>query len=198
MDGGHTRLAVGQTGERGRPGGPQRQPGLDKESSGQLTGSDSLRPGPDMKALERRQGRIERRIADLQSRRRTGEIKGAEERLAVASQHAREAQASAQQAIGACRDAYLRAAHAHDRAAAAHQRAANAGSGDRATHRRMIEFHRAAAEADRQQAEQITETLGEAAGLRPARGKLPVPPVGPAYFCRAASASMFSYSSGTP
>lgn len=121
-----------------------------------------------MKALEERQDRIERRIADLQARRLPVEIASAEERLAVASQHARDAQATAYQALEACRDAYLRGAQAHDRAADAHQRAADAGSGERATHQQMIEFHRTAAEADRRQAEQITEDICKAEAVHQA------------------------------
>jgi len=121
-----------------------------------------------MKALARRQARIERRIADLRTRRLPEDITGAEGRLALAYRHAREAQAAAYQALQACRDAYLRGARAHDRAAEAHQRAADAGSGKRATHQQMIEFHRAAAQADRRQAERVTESIGKVGTAQPA------------------------------
>lgn len=49
--------------------------------------------------------------------------------------------------------AFLTAARAHHHAAEAHQRSIRAGAGDPAEHQRLTEFHRAAAEADRQRAE---------------------------------------------
>jgi hypothetical protein len=137
-------------------------------SGRQLTGTNSPQDGLDVKALEQRQGRIERRIADLQARRLPDEIANAEDRLAVAYQHAGEAQAAAYQALIACRDAFLRGAQAHDRAAGAHELAADAGHGELATHRQMIEFHRAAAKADRRRAEQLTEDIGEAEAVQQA------------------------------
>jgi hypothetical protein len=48
--------------------------------------------------------------------------------------------------------AFRSAARAHDRAADAHERSIRTGVGDVAEHRRQAEFHRAAAEADRQRA----------------------------------------------
>lgn len=120
------------------------------------------RDGPDREALEQRKDRIERRIADLQAWRLPPEGATAEERLVLGHEHAREAEAAAQQALVSCRDAYLRAALAHDRAADAHERSADAGHGELTAHVQMIEFHRAAAKADRRRAEEITEGFPEA------------------------------------
>jgi hypothetical protein len=55
---------------------------------------------------------------------------------------------------GGAGGAFRRAARAHDQAAAAHERSARAGVGDVAEHAHRAESHRAAAEADRQRAEQ--------------------------------------------
>jgi hypothetical protein len=55
---------------------------------------------------------------------------------------------------GGASGALRRAALAHDQAAAAHERSARAGVGDVAEHAHRAESHRAAAEADRQRAEQ--------------------------------------------
>jgi len=50
--------------------------------------------------------------------------------------------------------AFHRAARAHARASEAHERSVQAGVGDMAEHQRLAEFHRVAAEADRQRAEE--------------------------------------------
>jgi hypothetical protein len=51
--------------------------------------------------------------------------------------------------------AFGRAARAHHHAAEAHERSLRTGVGDSAEHRRRAEFHRAAAEADRQRAVEL-------------------------------------------
>jgi hypothetical protein len=62
--------------------------------------------------------------------------------------------------------AFGSAARAHDYAAEAHERSIRTGVGDLAEHRRQAEFHRAAARADRQRAEEI-ERQAMAPPVRP-------------------------------
>jgi hypothetical protein len=52
-------------------------------------------------------------------------------------------------------EAFRSAARAHDRTAEAHERSIRTGVGDLAEHRRLAEFHRAAAEDDRQRAGKV-------------------------------------------
>lgn len=54
-------------------------------------------------------------------------------------------------------EAFNRAASAHDRAADANARSAAAGIGDVAEHQKMTQFHRTAARADRQRAQELRE-----------------------------------------
>lgn len=81
----------------------------------------------------------------------------ARRRAEEASRHWQEAVAHLLQARQLTAEAFCRAARAHERAAEANARSARAGIGDVAEHNRMAEFHRAAANADWQQARNIDE-----------------------------------------
>ena len=73
---------------------------------------------------------------------------------AVAEDHASAPPGRAGGWSGAVAGALHRAARAHARASEAHEMSLRAGVGDMAEHQRLAEFHRAAAEADRQRAEE--------------------------------------------
>jgi len=71
-----------------------------------------------------------------------------------AQRHCREAVAHLLQARQLATEVLYRSATAHDCAAEAHARSAGAGIGDVAEHDHMVAFHRAAAQADRQRAQE--------------------------------------------
>jgi hypothetical protein len=108
---------------------------------------------------------IERRLAELRRARRMGQVDGVAPTAGPeALQRAREARQHWQESVdhlSAARQltmqAFARAASAHDRAAEASARSARAGMGDVAEHNRRAAFHRAAATADREQAQSIRD-----------------------------------------
>jgi len=113
-------------------------------------------------ALRQRLADIDRRLAEL---RLAGPKPPGDD---PAARVVRDAQRCAQEAQRHCQDAVThllqaqqlaaevldRSASAHDRAAEANARSAGAGIGDVAEHNRMAAFHRAAAGADRQRAQE--------------------------------------------
>lgn len=113
----------------------------------------------DESPASRRLADIDRRLAELRRARlmTTGDLgpqggKDAQRRVLEAGRHQRESAAHLQRTQQLTVAALLRAARAHDRAAEASARSARSGIGDVAEHNRRAAFHRAAANADRQQA----------------------------------------------
>ena len=86
-------------------------------------------------------------------------------RADVTQQNVHQSTALVRQAGQHAEEALRRAASAHDRAADADERSARAGIGDVAEHRRRAAYHRAAATADRQRAQELRS---QAAALAPA------------------------------
>jgi hypothetical protein len=111
-------------------------------------------------ALGQRLADIDRRLAELRQARVTrpaqvtvtGQLRQARHHVQDADRHRRESMAHTQAVRQLLIQAFHNAALAHDHAAEANERSAGAGIGDIAEHRRRAEFHRAAAEADRQRA----------------------------------------------
>lgn len=111
------------------------------------------------KSIERRLVQINRRLIELRQARPAAPFRGVTEELLAAEWHARDAdrhwQESAAHALRVRKtvvEVLYSAARAHDHAAEANERSVRAGVGDVDRHRRMAEFHRTAAEADRQRA----------------------------------------------
>jgi hypothetical protein len=118
---------------------------------------------PQESATSQRLDEISRRLAELRRARASarGDSLAAanqdpRQRAEEARRHMREATAHLLQARLLAIEALRRAASAHDRAAEACARSARLGIDDVAEHHRRVAFHRAAADADRQQA-QVTE-----------------------------------------
>jgi hypothetical protein len=111
-------------------------------------------------AISQRLADIDRRLAELRQARTTrldqvtvtDEPWQARHHAQDAGRHRRDSLAHTQAVRQLLVQALLNAARAHDHAAEANERSASAGVGDIAGHRRRAEFHRAAAEADRQRA----------------------------------------------
>jgi len=80
-------------------------------------------------------------------------------RLAAAQRHVLASQAAAERAAASCVSAFRRAADAHERLAIQHARSAASGLGDVAEHQRRAASHRAAADTDRQRAEQAQSLI---------------------------------------
>jgi hypothetical protein len=112
---------------------------------------------------------IERRLAELRRARRMAPGDSpvpsarpdALQRAREARQHWEESVAHLSEAQQLTVQAFGRAASAHDRAADASARSARAGMGDVAEHNRRAAFHRAAAQADRQQAQTIQDEAAD-------------------------------------
>jgi hypothetical protein len=113
-------------------------------------------------ALEQRRQHILRRLAELSAWQPVRGSGRSEERAARARRHIRDAQVSAHLALVSYRQALVNSVQAHDRAAEAHQRALARGFGDPADHERCIAFHKDAAEADRQRADQVSREIEQA------------------------------------
>src|SRR5215831_5915299 len=113
-------------------------------------------------ALHQRLADIDRRLAELQLARPKppGDdppaqvMEDAQRRVRQAQQPSEDGVAHLAQARQLAAEALDRSATAHDRAAEANARSAAAGIGDVAEHNRMAAFHRAAAQADRQRAQE--------------------------------------------
>jgi len=114
-------------------------------------------------AFHQRLADIDRRLAELQlagPKQQPGDdpaprmTRDAQQCAREAQRHCQDAVAHLLQARQLAAEALYRSASAHDRAAEANARSAGAGIGDVANHNRMAAFHRAAARANRQQAQQ--------------------------------------------
>ena len=127
-------------------------------------------------SIQQRLADIERRLGELRhdwpvrpDRGRAAELlSDAQRHVREADQHLRESTARTQAVRQLVAQAYQSAARAHDHAAEAHERSVRAGVGNVAEHKRMAEFHRAAAEADRQQRANL-ENHGDLLTLEPGR-----------------------------
>jgi hypothetical protein len=110
--------------------------------------------------IHRRLAEIEQRLAELRCARPTRPDQGtaaellweAQRHAVEADRHWRESAAHTLLVRQLVVQALTNAARAHDHAAEANERSARVGIGDVEEHRRRAKFHRAAAEADRQQA----------------------------------------------
>jgi len=109
-------------------------------------------------ALHQRLADIDRRLAALQlaGPKPTGDdpMRDAQRSAREAQRHCHDAVAHLLQARQLAAEVLDRSASAHDRAAEANARSAGAGIGDVAEHNRMAAFHRAAARADRERAQE--------------------------------------------
>ena len=114
-------------------------------------------------AFHQRLADIGRRLAELQPagpKQQSGDdpaprvTRDAQQCAREAQRHCQDAVAHLLQARQLATEALYRSASAHDRAAEANARSAGAGIGDVANHNHMAAFHRAAARADRQRAQQ--------------------------------------------
>jgi hypothetical protein len=129
---------------------------------------------PDMVAplesvIRQRLADIDRRLAELQLVRPKPQgddpapqvMRDAQWCAQEAQRHCQDAVAHLAQAQQLAAEALGMSASAHDRAAEANARSAGAGIGDVAEHNRMAAFHRAAAQADRQRAQEARLLSGQ-------------------------------------
>ena len=133
------------------------------DHAGTLLARTAEEGAPREHVFHQRLADIDRRLAELQLARPKQQpdddpaprmTRDAQQCAREAQRHCQDAVAHLLQARELATEALYRSASAHDRTAEANARSADAGIGDVANHNRMAAFHRAAARANRQQAQQ--------------------------------------------
>jgi len=136
------------------------------ESDGTSAANPATDRAPIQLSTPRRLPEVDQRLTELRQAKLTTEPGDRQDlsagpeavrRARLAYRHYEESVAHLREARQLSVAALDRAASAHDRAAEAYARSARAGIGDVAEHRRMAAFHEAAANADRQKAEKISD-----------------------------------------